>query len=126
VKERMAYQEYTTICEDLDTQVNSAYTKRTRTMGKSKKAKRPGGAGGGSHFAAGQGQAKPGIGDLTKTLMERRKKWMNDIGPVFDSERSLGQVPRASDTDSSIFKDMDMAEYIKREREGWDEDVEDE
>lgn len=126
VKERMAYQEYTTICEDLDSQVNAAYTKRTRTMGKSKKAKRPGGAGGGSHFATGQGQAKPGIGDLTKTLMERRKKWMNDIGPVFDSERSLGQVPRAKDPDSSIFKGVDMAEYIKKERDGWDEDVEEE
>ncbi|CAK7274792.1 Transcriptional regulator, partial [Sporothrix epigloea] len=43
VKERMAYQEYQTILEDLDGQVNAAYLKRTRTMGKSKKGKRPGG-----------------------------------------------------------------------------------
>lgn len=126
VKERLAYQEFSTICEDLDSQVNAAYTKRTRTMGKSKKTKRPGGAGGGSHFAGGQGQAKPGIGDLTKTLMERRKKWMTDIGPVFDSERSLTQVPRSRDEGSSIFKPEDMAEYIKREREAWDEEVEEE
>ncbi|KAI9743510.1 MAG: Transcriptional regulator [Claussenomyces sp. TS43310] len=126
VKERMAYQEYTTICEDLDNQVNAAYTKRTRTMGKSKKSKRPGGAGGGSQFAGGQGQAKPGIGDMTKTLMERRKKWMSDIGPVFDSERSLGQVPRVADPNSSIFKDEDMAEYVKKERDAWDEDIEEE
>jgi len=125
-KERLAHQEFSTICEDLDSQVNAAYTKRTRTMGKNKKNKRPGGAGGGSHFAGGQGQAKPGIGDMTKTLMERRKKWMTDIGPVFDSERSLTKVPRSRDEGSSIFKPEDMAEYVKRERESWDEEIEEE
>ncbi|MCJ1425483.1 Transcriptional regulator, partial [Sticta canariensis] len=42
--ERMAYQEYTTILEDLDGQVQQVYLKRTRTLGKSKKnTKRPGG-----------------------------------------------------------------------------------
>lgn len=128
VKERMAHQEYTTILEDLDGQVQSAYMKRTRSMGKSKKTKRPGGAGGGSHFvgAAGSGMARPGIGDMTKTLMERRKKWIDNIGPVFGNEKSLGMVPRVSDEGSSIFKPEDIAEYIKREREAWDEDVEEE
>ncbi|KAL9032905.1 MAG: hypothetical protein Q9180_006235, partial [Flavoplaca navasiana] len=44
--ERMAYQEYATILEDLDGQVQQAYLKRTRTLGKNKKnPKRPGGAG---------------------------------------------------------------------------------
>ncbi len=127
VKERMAHQEYTTILEDLDSQVQTAYMKRTRTMGKNKKTKRPGGAGGGSHFVgAGSATARPGIGDMTKTLMERRKKWIDSIGPVFGDEKSLGMVPRAADEGSSIFKPEDMAEYIKREREAWDEEVEEE
>jgi transcriptional adapter 3 len=127
VKERMAHQEYTTILEDLDSQVQSAYMKRTRSMGKSKKTKRPGGAGGGSHFVgAGSGMARPGIGDMTKTLMERRKKWIDNIGPVFGNEKSLGMVPRVSDEGSSIFKPEDIAEYNRREREAWDEDVEEE
>ena len=128
VKERMAHQEYTTILEDLDSQVQTAYLKRTRTMGKSKKTKRPGGAGGGSHFVGGSanGMARPGIGDMTKTLMERRTKWIDSIGRVFDNERSIIDVPRVANPDSSIFKPEDMAEYIKKERELWDEEGEDE
>ncbi|KAI0869635.1 histone acetyltransferases subunit 3-domain-containing protein [Hypoxylon argillaceum] len=127
VKERMANQEYQTILEDLDTQVQGAYLKRTRTMGKSKKSKRPGGAGGGSHPAGGgsAGMARPGIGDVTKTLMERRRRWIDSIGTVFDDE-NLGKVPRASDPDSTIFKPDTMADLIKKERQTWDEEVEEE
>lgn len=123
VRERMANQEYQTILEDLDSQVQAAYLKRTRTMGKSKKTKRPGGAGGGSHFVGGAaGTARPGIGDQTKTLMERRKRWIDTIGSVFDDE-TLSKVPRQSDPDSSIFKPADMAELVKREKGQWDEEV---
>ncbi|GKT43197.1 chromatin-remodeling complexes subunit NGG1 [Colletotrichum spaethianum] len=126
VKERMAHQEYQTILEDLDTQVQAAYLKRTRTMGKSKKNKRPGGAGGGSHAVGGAaGMARPGIGDMTKTLMERRKRWIDTIGSVFDDE-SLGKVPRSSDPDSSIFRANVMSDLMKREKSQWDEEVEEE
>jgi transcriptional adapter 3 len=126
VKERMAHQEYQTILEDLDSQVQGAYLKRTRTMGKSKKNKRPGGAGGGSHFVGGAaGTARPGIGDLTKTLMERRRRWIDTIGSVFD-DPNLGKVPRSSDPDSTIFKPAEMAALMQKEKEQWDEEVEDE
>ncbi|KAI1331046.1 histone acetyltransferase subunit 3 [Xylariaceae sp. FL0255] len=127
VKTRLAHQEYQTILEDLDTQVQGAYLKRTRTMGKSKKAKRPGGAGGGSHAAnaAGAGMARPGIGDVAKALMERRCRWINSIGAVFDDE-NLNKVPRVSDPDSTIFKPEIMADLLKNERQTWDEEVEEE
>ncbi|KAI0150023.1 histone acetyltransferases subunit 3-domain-containing protein [Hypoxylon sp. NC0597] len=127
VKERMAHQEYTTILEDLDTQVQNAYLKRTRTIGKSKKSKRPGGAGGGSHAASGgaTGTARPGIGDVTKTLMERRRRWIESIGPVFN-DPNLGKVPRSSNPGSTIFKPEMMADLMKKERQAWDEEVEEE
>jgi transcriptional adapter 3 len=127
IRERMAHQEYSTILEDLDSQVQAAYLKRTRTMGKSKKSKRPGGAGGGNLAGGAAGTARPGIGDMTKTLMERRKKWINTIGSVFDDE-AMGKVPRIEDPDSSIFKPSEMSELLKKEQELWDEevDVEDE
>lgn len=126
IRERMAHQEYQTILEDLDSQVQAAYLKRTRTMGKSKKTKRPGGAGGGSHFVGGAaGTARPGIGDQTKTLMERRKRWIDTIGSVFDDE-NLGKVPRQEDPESSIFKPDVMADLVKKEKEQWDEEVEEE
>jgi transcriptional adapter 3 len=136
VKERMAYQEYQTILEDLDSQVQAAYLKRTRTMGKKPKKARPGqavpagasGAGGAAAGAAGgptAGMARPGIGDLTKTLMERRRRWIESIGTVFDDE-GIAKVPRASDPGSTIFKPAEMAELLKREKEAWDEEVEEE
>lgn len=123
VKERMAYQEYQTILEDLDTQVQGAYLKRTRTMGKTKKNKRPGGAGGGSHFVNAANTARPGIGDLTKTLMERRKRWISTIGSIFDDE-GIRKVPRTEDPDSSIFKADVMAGLVQKEKDQWDEDDE--
>lgn len=118
VRERMAFQEYTTILEDLDSQVQAAYLKRTRTMGKTKKKSRPGAAGA---AAAAAGIARPGIGDMTKTLMERRRRWIENIGTVFDGE-SLNKVPRASDADSSIFKTAEMTEYVKNEKAHWDDE----
>ncbi|KAK4158707.1 putative transcriptional adapter 3 [Cladorrhinum sp. PSN259] len=127
VKERMAYQEYQTILEDLDSQVQAAYLKRTRTMGKKPKKARPGqgaNAGAVAAAAAAAGMARPGIGDLTKTLMERRRRWIENIGTVFDDE-GLTKVPRLADgPDSTIFKAGEMAELMNREKEAWDEEVE--
>lgn len=120
VRERMAFQEYQTILEDLDSQVQAAYLKRTRTMGKSKKKSRPGAAGA-AGAAAAAGIARPGIGDMTKTLMERRRRWIESIGTVFDGE-NLGKVPRASEPDSSIFKSVEMSELIKKENQHWDDE----
>lgn len=127
-KERMAHQEYTTILEDLDSQVQTAYLKRTRTMGRSKKAKRPGGAGGGSHFVGGgtAGITRPGIGDLTKTLMERRRKWIDSIGMVFDTEFKVPRLDNPQHEDTSIFKPDDMGEFLRKENQAWDEEGEEE
>ena len=56
-EEQMAHQEYSTILEDLDSQVQTAYLKRARTAG--------------------------GIGDVARQLMNRRQRWESSIGPVF-------------------------------------------
>ncbi len=125
VKERMAYQEYQTILEDLDSQVQAAYLKRTRTMGKKPKKARPGSNAVAAAAAAASGLARPGIGDMTKTLMERRRRWIDNIGTVFDDE-NLGKVPRVAASDSSIFRAADMSELMKREKETWDEEVDEE
>lgn len=131
--ERMAYQEYSTILEDLDSQVQQAYLKRTRTLGKGKKnAKRPGGGGGGGHSSAGgaansgiagagsmSGVTKPGIGDMAKQLMERRKKWEGKIGPIFGAD-----VTRVRGSGEGIFGDDVMEPLMKAELERWDEEAE--
>ncbi|KAI9756559.1 MAG: Transcriptional regulator [Lichina confinis] len=120
VQTRMAHQEYSSILEDLDNQVQQVYLRRTKTLGKSKKTqKRPGGAGGGSHYVAGHGSGaagvgRPGIGDAARTILERRKKWIDSISPVFKED--VTRIPK-----ETIFAPEVMAEYIAKEREGWEE-----
>lgn len=62
---------------------------------------------------------------MTRLLMERRRRWMESIGTVFDDER-LRRVPRQSELDSSIFPPAEMASLIKKEQEAWDEEADEE
>ncbi|CAF9941688.1 MAG: Transcriptional regulator [Alectoria fallacina] len=124
--EQMAYQEFATILEDLDGQVQQAYLKRTRTLGKTKKnTKRPGGAGGGSHPIQGGvstangavgGISKPGIGDVARQVMNRRADWEASIGPVFSPD-----IRRVRGPGEGIFTDDVMEPLMRQERERWEE-----
>ena len=128
-EEQLAYQEYSTILEDLDGQVQQAYLKRARTAGKSKKnAKRPGGSGvgGGLAGAAGVGSAngvgvaaKPGIGDLARQLMNRRARWEEKIGPVF-----RGDVRRVRGSGEGIFGDKVLEPLKRMENDMFEEENE--
>jgi transcriptional adapter 3 len=116
VQQRLAYQEFSAIAEDLDTQVQAAYLKRTRTMSKSKKStKKPGGAGGGAHGLA-AGLSRPGIGDAAKAVMEKRKRWNDAIKPIFDD--GLGRIPK-----ESLFDNTVMARMMEKERLTWEEEA---
>lgn len=119
-QEHMALLEFTTIQDDLDSQVQQAYLKRTRTMGKSKKGsqakQRPGGAGGGSHVA-GAGVSRPAVGDAAKIVMDRRKRWNDAFLPIFDDIKTT--IPSEGET---IFDPATMAELEKTELEAWDEE----
>ncbi|KAF2662364.1 hypothetical protein K491DRAFT_764161 [Lophiostoma macrostomum CBS 122681] len=113
-EERMAQQEYNTIADDLDNQLNAAYLKRNRNMGKGKKnTKRPGGAGGGSHPVANAGISRPGVGEPIRTLMERKSQWNNTIGPVVNYGKT--SLPR-----ESIFPEDKMKVLEDKEIEGFD------
>lgn len=117
-QEHMALLEFTTIQDDLDSQVQQAYLKRTRTMGKSKKGSqakhRPGGAGGG---VAGAGVSRPAVGDAAKIVMDRRKRWNEAFLPIFEDIKTT--IPSENET---IFDPATMAEYEKAELEAWDEE----
>lgn len=112
-KDYMAKQEFDTVAEDLDNQLNSNFAKRTRTMGKKGKAKRNTATG---STAAPAGQAKAAIGDQTRLLMERRTKWKNTVGNVFEEHEKM---PRY---DVSLWDDEAMRPYIEAEKERWDQD----
>ena len=116
-EEQMGYQEYTTIRDDLDSQVVQAFSKRNRLTGKGKKnVKRPSAAGGFS--TTGAGVSRPGIGDMARTLMDRRRRWKSTIEPVFSEDVTTVRGP-----DESVFKDEDMAAYVAAEKERLDEEL---
>ncbi|KAF2112182.1 histone acetyltransferases subunit 3-domain-containing protein [Lophiotrema nucula] len=113
--ERMAQQEYNTIADDLDSQLNSAYLKRNRNISKGKKqTKRPGGAGGGAHPVPNAGISRPSVGEPIRILMERRREWINTIGPVVN----YGKTGLPTET---IFPEDKMKAYEDREVEMWNE-----
>ncbi|KAF2751413.1 hypothetical protein M011DRAFT_464150 [Sporormia fimetaria CBS 119925] len=112
-EERMAQQEYNTIADDLDNQLNAAYLKRNRNMGKGKKqTKRPGGPGGGSHPVTNAGISRPSVGEPIRTLMERKSQWNSTIGPVVN----YGKTGLPTET---IFPEEKMKELENREVEIW-------
>ncbi|KAF2268286.1 hypothetical protein CC78DRAFT_530202 [Lojkania enalia] len=114
-EERMAQQEYNTIADDLDSQLNSAYLKRNRNISKGKKqTKRPGGAGGGSHPVPNAGVSRPGVGEPIRILMERRSQWISTIGPVV-------KYGKTSLPDETIFPEDKMKMYEDREVDLWNE-----
>lgn len=118
-KERLAYQEYSTIHEDLDSQVQQAYLKRTRTLGKAKKGgpgakPRPGHVA--SMGALGVNRARD-IGDSARMLMDRRKRWENCIGPVF-KDMKRGVPSEASVWNSKVMEPYEKAEIEALEEEG--------
>jgi transcriptional adapter 3 len=122
-EEYMGYQEFAHIRDDLDTQVVQAFSKRNRTLGKGKKNnKRPGGAGGGSHFSgangASSGISRPGIGDAARAIMDRRRRWNNTISPIFS-----GEVTKVRGPEDSIFRDEDMQPFINAEKERLEEEA---
>lgn len=117
-EERMAQQEYNTIADDLDNQLNAAYLKRNRNIGKGKKqTKRPGGAGGGSHPVPNAGISRPGVGEPIRILMERKFHWNNTIGPVVH----LGKTGLPTET---IFPEEKMKELESREVDIWNNETE--
>jgi len=120
VEEQLAYQEYANILEDLDKQVSDAFNKRTKSI-KAKKKRSIGGAGGGSSAGAqgggfaGKSIEKPGIGDGAKAIIERRRRWVEKVGPVFRPIERFVRVPTTQEG-GSIYEDLN--EYIKKAEEG--------
>ncbi|KKY22775.1 putative transcriptional regulator [Phaeomoniella chlamydospora] len=121
-KERLAFQEYNTIHEDLDSQVQQAYLKRTRTIGKHKKGgqhgkPRPGTA----SVVAGNGIGRQGrdIGDMARMLIDRRRRWAEAIGPVFEG-MNQGIPPK----DQTLWEPAVMESFEKAEIEDFENEAE--
>lgn len=113
----MAYQEYSNIGDDLDSQVTSAFQKRTRNQSKKNK-KRSGGPGGGANAGGSSaiGIAKPLLESATKAAMDRRTTWKETVGPLFAGQ-NFGKIPSGS-----IFTKEAMARHMAKEAAAMDEE----
>lgn len=89
--DEMAKDEYTTILDDLDKQVELTFLKRTRSIKATKKKRAPG--------EKGIAVTKLSIGSNIRSLIEKRQKWIQRIG---------GVCVTAPVTKDSIFKDIDV------------------
>ena len=108
---RMAQQEYSTIADDLDNQLNAAYLKRNRSLSKTVK-KKPGVPKAGQGVAVVKGEGR-GVGEGIRDLMGRKKEWNSLIGPVVDGGRA--SIPK-----ETVFPEDIMKAYEEKEAEGWD------
>lgn len=93
VEEQIAYQEYCTILEDLDKQVDQAYIKRTKAKNKKKKH---------SDTNTPQQQA---VNNGLRVLLDKRKRWIENIGKLFPPAETMKRVPK-----ESVFKGDDQSD----------------
>lgn len=83
VEEHLAWQEYYTILEELNKQVDQAYTKRLKVKNKKKKVELS---------PAQQQAANSGL----RTLLDKRKRWIENIGKLFKPPEVMKRLPKES------------------------------
>ena len=110
VEERMAMQEYANIADDLDNQVNAAYLKRNRSLSKPAGSKKGTAARQGLKGVA--ATSVRGVSEGVRALMQKRKDWIDHIGPVV----SFGRPPILGDNET-IFDEASMRPFERAERE---------
>lgn len=131
VQQQLAWQEYSNILEDLDKQVDQAYMRRNRATTRIKKKKTSGvhnnhsaangGVSGSAGGANGTGTPTPGSAAANaaeqshrmRSLLDKRLKWINMIGPVFESSKKMKSMPK-----ESIFSHIDVDELVRNGGEG--------
>lgn len=96
VEEQIAYQEYCTILEDLDKQVDQAYMKRLKAKNKKKKTEAP-------PTTSQQEAFNTGL----RALLEKRTRWIENIGVLFKPAEIMKRMPLESILDEDIGEIID-------------------
>ncbi|KAK3705071.1 Transcriptional regulator [Vermiconidia calcicola] len=113
-EERMAMQEYANIADDLDNQVNTAYLKRNRSLAGGRPSGNKKGAsqnrGGQQRGVAGAGGR--GVSDGVRALMQKRRDWIEMVGPVVGFGRA--GIPGEDET---IFDEASLRRLERGERQ---------
>ncbi|SCV04149.1 LANO_0G08460g1_1 [Lachancea nothofagi CBS 11611] len=106
VERRLAWQEYASILDDLDKQTDQAYIKRIRAPKNKKKKQQAMASGMGSTSqAAIQAAHQQAASSSLKSLLDKRRRWVSKIGPLFDKPEVMKRIPK-----ESVFRDLDQEE----------------
>ena len=99
----LAWQEYMSILDDLDKQIDQAYIKRVRVPKKKKKHHTANAAI--SASTSSQVAQQKAANFSLKALLDKRHRWISKIGPLFDTPETMKRIPK-----ESIFRDIDQEE----------------
>lgn len=102
LEEQLAYQEYCTILDDLDKQVDQAYMKRVRAKNRKRKTPEL------TISTAQQQAANTGL----RALMVKRRRWIDNIGRLFRAPELMKRIP-----DESVFGNVSDEEEVVQEEE---------
>ncbi|KAM3161796.1 Chromatin-remodeling complexes subunit NGG1 [Lachancea thermotolerans] len=106
VERQLAWQEYASILDDLDKQVDQAYIKRIRVpKNKKKKQQASASALNSTSQAAIQAAHQQAASSSLKSLLDKRRRWISKIGPLFDRPEIMKRFPK-----ESVFRDLDQEE----------------
>ncbi|KAG0665514.1 Transcriptional regulator [Monosporozyma unispora] len=107
LERELAWQEYSSILDDLDKQIDQAYIKRIRAPKKKKKHHGSGSSANNNNhhgdLSASQLAQQKAANSSLKALLDKRQRWISKIGPLFDKPEIMKRIPK-----ESIFKDMDQ------------------
>jgi transcriptional adapter 3 len=109
VEEQIAYQEYCTILEDLDKQVDQAYLKRLKAKSKKKKSEAPANTSQQEAFNTG-----------LRALLEKRTRWIENIGILFKPAEIMKRIPLESILDQVSNEPLDDDENTDNATTGTD------
>ncbi|CCF56901.1 hypothetical protein KAFR_0B06050 [Kazachstania africana CBS 2517] len=99
---QLAWQEYSSILDDLDKQIDQAYIKRVRVP---KKRKKHHGLTTVTAGTASQIAQQKAANSSLRALLDKRLRWITKIGPLFREPEVMKRIP-----EESVFRDMDQEE----------------
>jgi transcriptional adapter 3 len=123
VERRLAWQEYLSILDDLEKQIDQVYVKRIRVPKNKKKKPNNNVTPLVQAQLASQTAHQAAANLAIRSLLEKRAKWMSRIGPLFqgeDEESSMKKYPK-----KSIFDSVDLDLDEDEEEDGVFDDGED-
>ncbi|KAL3231604.1 Chromatin-remodeling complexes subunit NGG1 [Nakaseomyces bracarensis] len=91
VEKQLAWQEYASILDDLNKQLDQAYIKRIRVPKKRRKHH-----GNVTSASASQLAQQKAANSSLKALLEKRQRWITKIGPLFNSPELMKRLPKES------------------------------